>query len=75
MLISGKYLGQSDNTCFLAIFISNGFEVENAWYVGNLFLQKYYVFFDMTPADEHNQDYLQIGIGPLNPIKNIVLEQ
>jgi hypothetical protein len=29
----------------------------------------------MTPADEHNQDYLQIGIGPLSPIKNIVLEQ
>ena len=29
----------------------------------------------MTPADEHGQDYLQIGIGPANPIKNILLEQ
>lgn len=29
----------------------------------------------MTPADEHGQNYLQIGIGPVNPIKNIILEQ
>lgn len=58
LLISGKYLGGDDNSCFIAIFRSIGFEDDLSWYVGSLFLQNYYVYFDMTPADENGQDYL-----------------
>lgn len=51
-------MGGNDNSCFIAIFRSIGFEDDLSWYVGSMFLQNYYVYFDMTPADEHGQDYL-----------------
>jgi hypothetical protein len=75
LLISGKYLGENDNTCFIAIFRSIGFEDNESWYVGSLFLLDHYVYFDMTPADEHGQDYLQIGIAPINKVFNAALEK
>jgi hypothetical protein len=32
-----------------------------------MFLREHYVFFDMTPVDEMNDNYLLVGIGDRNP--------
>ena len=33
------------------------------WYIGNSFMNKYYTVYDMTPSDEFDKDYNQIGFG------------
>ena len=34
-------------------------------------MQEYYTVFDMTPYDEYNQDFIQIGIAKANPSDEI----
>ena len=34
--------------------------------LGTLVIKDYYVVFDMTPYDERNENYIQIGIGKKN---------
>ena len=31
-------------------------------------MKEYYVVFDMTPKDERNEDYIQVGIGRQNDV-------
>ena len=40
-----------------------------------MFMENYYFVYDQTPADEHGQDYLRIGIAPKNPVDNIGYSQ
>jgi hypothetical protein len=51
----------------LAVFKNSGAvnsgNAAKTWYVGNIFMKEYYVVFDMTPKDERDQDYIQVGIG------------
>ena len=36
---------------------------KNSWMLGAIFMQKYYMVFDATPSTEYSLDYLRIGIG------------
>jgi len=69
MLIDGAELGLDPNTCYFAIVSAGISVIESTWYVGGSFLNKYYVVYDLTPADERGEDYIQIGIGEKNPEK------
>jgi len=68
-LIRGDVLGDSPNTCYLPVFQSN--YDDNTIYVGNLFMNYFYMVFDMSPYDEHNQPYITVSVAPINPT-NIV---
>ena len=38
-------------------------DIQQTWYLGNLFMKKYYTAFDMTPNELYSKNYLHIGIG------------
>jgi len=62
MLIQAKDLGdRTSNNCYVGVFRSLNANQET-WYLGNLFMNKYYVVYDMTPYDEQGKDYIQVGI-------------
>mmetsp|Transcript_8602 Transcript_8602/g.14529 ORF Transcript_8602/g.14529 Transcript_8602/m.14529 type:complete len:242 (+) Transcript_8602:551-1276(+) len=75
MLIPGSTLKESDNTCYIAIFNSAVKNSDNSLYLGDIFFNKFYVVFDMTPYDERNEKYIQIGLAEKNPINNIGRQQ
>jgi len=52
-MINGQDLGASSDSCYLGVFRSErGYE--NTWQVGNVMMAKYYVIYDMTSYDEHD---------------------
>lgn len=57
-------VGDTDDVCYAGIFKSGLSISPNTIFIGNVFMHKYYVVFDMTPYDERDEDYIQIGIGP-----------
>lgn len=65
LLIPAKNLGDSADHCYVGVFKSTNAD-QQTWYLGNLFMKKYYVVFDMTPLDELNRNYIQVGIAPQN---------
>ncbi len=65
-MISGDQLGDSANTCYLPVFKSDQ-GAQDTWFVGNLFLNYFYIVFDMSPFDEQAKDYIQVGVAPINP--------
>lgn len=66
MLIPAKDLGdRTSNNCYVGVFRSMNAD-QQTWYLGNLFMNKYYVVYDMTPYDEHGKDYIQVGIALQN---------
>lgn len=66
LLVSGEHFGDGNDKCHLAVMKSKNIN-QNMWFMGNLMIQEYYVFFDATPLDEHGQHYVQVGIGRQNP--------
>jgi hypothetical protein len=36
-----------------------------------MFLEYFYLTFDMSPYDEHGKDYIQVGVAPKNPVNKI----
>ena len=77
LLISGSEIGDTDDTCYFAIFKSSmsqkSFDdqfndvVSQMWTLGTVVLKQYYVILDMTPYDERQEEYIQVVIGPINP--------
>lgn len=48
-MISGKVFGDTEDKCYLAVMNNNKEqERDNAWFIGNILLQDYYVVFDAT---------------------------
>ena len=74
MLIPGPTLKDSVNTCYLAIFNSGITTSDKSVYVGDIFFDKFYVVFDMTPFDEKNENFIQIGLAEKNP-ENLIGKQ
>ena len=68
LLISGSEIGDSDDTCYFAIFKSSmsqkSFDdkfndvVSQMWTLGTIVLKQYYVVLDMTPYDERQEEYI-----------------
>lgn len=68
LLLKGSRFKMSDsNNCFLPIFKLPSNLNQDKWLLGTLFLNEYYTAYDMTPYDEDGEDYLQVGIGRINP--------
>lgn len=65
LLIPAKNFGDSANHCYVGVFRSMKAD-QQTWYLGNLFMKDYYIVYDMTPYDERNENYIQIGIAPQN---------
>ena len=57
MLVEGSTFGET-NTCYLAIFPVDNPQIDSVWYVGNVFMKKYYMVYDMTPPTEYGYEYL-----------------
>jgi len=51
LLIPGTEVGDSENTCYLAVFGQNA--KQDAWYFGNVILSDYYLVFDMENYVQH----------------------
>ena len=68
LLLKGSRFKLSDSSnCFLPIFRLPSNLNQNKWLLGTMFLNEYYTAYDMTPYDEEEKDYIQVGIGPINP--------
>ena len=37
------------------------------WFLGNIFLSKYYTVWDATPYDDYSKSYLRIGLARIVP--------
>ena len=63
--IPGSKVGSVDSKCYIPIFKNSlGTETDQeTWYLGNLFMKKYYTAFDMTPSFLYGLNYLHIGFG------------
>ena len=48
MLLAGDVIEQDANHCYIGMFWSGLDVSENTWYLGGIFLNKYYTVFDMT---------------------------
>jgi len=67
-MIPGKLLGDDrSDTCHFAIRKNINQSDTNTVYVGNMFLRDHYVFLDMSPYENENADYLNVGIADRNP--------
>ena len=63
-LFDGDSIGDP-GTCYLPVFKSGA--SQDVWYMGNLFMNYFYLTFDMSPYDEQGKDYITIGVSPRNP--------
>jgi len=72
-LIPGDVFGDSSDTCYIPVFKST--LDDNTVYYGNIWMNYFYVVFDMSPLDEHNQDYITVGVAPINPEHIVGQEQ
>ena len=66
-MISGSAFADNDNRCYLAVMNNNkDLERHNAWYIGNILLQDYYVVFDATSRDVNSTNQnLRIGFSQM----------
>ena len=64
MLIPSEWLGPSEkNNCLLAMFPNTNAKDIEAFYFGQLYLQKYYTFFDLNGVQSGNTSKLLVGTG------------
>jgi hypothetical protein len=67
--ITGVLMQDRPTTCYIPIFHHGmtGIRDLNVIYVGNIFLEDYYLIYDMSPLEDHGKDYIQIAMGHKNP--------
>jgi hypothetical protein len=74
MMVTGDLVGANYDLCFIPIFLSTATQ-NDIWYLGNLFMNNYYVVFDQTPPIyDSGADYLKIGLAPQTP-KSLVYQE
>jgi len=72
LLIDGAIFGDPDS-CYLGIFKNTGaHNASDTVYLGTIFLQKYYTFFDMSECDNNTCSKLYVGSGLRNMSANIL---
>lgn len=70
LLVPGTAFSDSADTCYIGIFRSE-IGHDNDIQLGTVMMQNYIVVYDMTPYDERNDNYIQVGIGPRDTQKNV----
>ena len=63
MLIDAEVFGFNEVSCYSAVFYTQDGGRSDVWYIGNLFMNKYYTVFDQSLYDEFGINKIQIGIG------------
>lgn len=58
-------MGDSNDYCYYTVFKALGVDT-NTWFVGTSFLQNKYIVYDLSPMDEKDMNYIQVGIGEIN---------
>ena len=81
LLVSGDEIGDTSDSCYFGIFksslnqkafaVSDKAIVSKLWSLGTIILKHYYIVLDATPYDETGNEYIQVGIAPINPVNNI----
>ena len=66
LFVTGKTMGLNNNNCYLKVFRSFSGD-QSTWYVGNVFMEKYYIAFDQSPAAKSGRSYVQVIIAEKNP--------
>jgi len=63
--VPGNLVGDTEDRCYIPIFANTLDEDKDlsTWYLGNIFMKRYYSVFDMSPWSEDGEDYLHVGIG------------
>ena len=65
MMVDGRKFGDTSQTCYIPIFyhgLDQNDKVKKTVFVGNTFMQDYYVVYDMSQYE--SKKYLQVGIAP-----------
>lgn len=57
------------NKCILPIFAQDHIQKSNTWLLGAKLIEKYYMVFDATPMDDYNLEYLRVGFGLADKLK------
>ena len=70
LFITGDQINQRADHCYIAMFMHDNFNTR-AWIVGSLALNHYYTVFDMTPHEERQEGFIQVGMGERNIIDKI----
>lgn len=76
MFVPGSVIDEDNDKikdqCYLAM-LEHTKGPADTWFLGAPIINDYYTVFDMSPFDEHNLGYIQIGIGIENS-KNMIGE-
>jgi len=70
MRIPDEELGLTGNDCYIPVFNHNYARENKSIIIGNILMKMYYLVFDMSPLETGN-NYVQIALGPKNPINKI----
>ena len=67
MYLSGEHFGTHNDQCYIPVFDHKKTAADDLdrVYIGNMFLKKYYLVFDMSPL-ETDKEYIHVGIGLRN---------
>jgi hypothetical protein len=68
-LVTGEDFGDGADKCYFAMFRSEAAFL-NTWQLGTAVMKRYYLVYDMSPYD-HGENYIQVGVGEVNPEANI----
>ena len=67
LYLSGEHFGAHSDQCYIPVFDHKKTAKDDLdrVYVGNIFLKRYYLVFDMSPL-ENDDEYIHVGIGLRN---------
>jgi len=73
LLVPSEHVYGSDvGKCYIGIFPNTNAKEPNTFYLGQLYMLKYYTFFDVSGVQENGTDHLTIGTGLKNPDATIL---
>ena len=73
LLVPSEHVrGQEPGKCYIGIFPNTNAKESNTFYLGQLYMKKYYTFFDVSGVQENGTDHMIIGTGIKNPEATIL---
>lgn len=73
LLVPSEHVNPEETgKCYIGIFPNTNAKEPNSFYLGQLYMRKYYTFFDVSGVQENNTDTLTVGTGRKNPDAKIL---